>query len=328
MLNQMRTRSEAYFLKLFGAATLRGAAETAAQSERSAAGEISIPVDVFTLATRKGFKIVEDLSGPSCDEGQLLPVSGGYRVRLRSTVTEARKRFSLAHEIGHSYFYKDEGVGPRHVIGVLSAAERKAEERICNLFASTLLMPRTTIRKQLQENVTGSPPSIVSGLRNIALRFKVSLPALLMRAASLELEKPTCLLIWSSFKPSPRKHANPKLRIEFSLGLGDWSNRRLWSGTPLTDVGILSAVRLYLTWKEEALGGVGQFTITNSGTLDRDAVPCEVPEPKVTMSTRIMGVWKRETVHCMSASALYSWRTDENQRREYVVTAIIPTRDN
>jgi IrrE N-terminal-like domain len=288
---------------------------------------MSVPVDIFNLATRKGLKVVEDLSGATCQEGQLVPVASGSRVRLRSTAAEARKRFSLAHEIGHTFFYKDEGVGPRHVIGVLNAAERNAEEGICNLFANALLMPRPAIHKQLQEQVTGSSSAIVWALRLVASRFRVSMPALLMRVGSLELEKPTCLLIWSSFGPSPRKLANPKLRIEFSLGLGDWSNRRFWNGTPVAEAGVLSALRLYQIWKDKASDQAGQFAISTSGTLDQDAIPTEFPESTVTMSTRIMGLWKRETLRRVSASALYSWKKDQSQSSEYMVTAIVPVAD-
>jgi hypothetical protein len=206
----------------------------------------------------------------------------------------------------------------------LNAAERNAEERICNLFANTLLMPQREIRKELQERVTDSASLIVSALRLVASRFRVSMPALLMRVGSLELEKPTCLLICSSFGLSPRKRANPKLRIEFSLGLGDWSNRRFWSGTPVAEVGVMSALRLYEMWKERAFSEAGQFAISKSGTLDQDAVPCEIPESRVTMSARVMGLWKRESLQCVSASALYSWKRNENQPSEYVVTAIVP----
>lgn len=320
----MRTRSEAYFLELFGSATLRGAVEAAAQSERFSAGETSIPVDVYKLAAKRGFTIVEDLFGPACEEGQLLPISGGYRVRLRGSATEARKRFSLAHEIGHSYFYRDEGVGPRHVIGILNSAERSAEEKICNLFAGTLLMPSSVLRKQLHENVATSPASISSILQRVATNFRVSIPALLMRIGILELEQPTCLLIWSTFKPNPRKQTSPKLRIEFSLGLGEWSNRRFWNDTPVADAKIVSALRIYDSWTAGADCETGRFVVAADGTLSRDGVPCESPEPGIIMSRRIMGLWKREVVQCISSSALYSWKAAENQPGTYVVTVIMP----
>lgn len=193
-------------------------------------GETSIPVNVYKLAARKGFTILEDLTEASCEEGQLLAISSGYRIRLRKTVTDARKRFSLAHEIGHSYFYRDEGEGPRHVIGVLNSAERSAKEKICNQFASTLLMSGVALCNYLKRVGTDSPPSIISVLQLAATEFQVRMPALLTRIGRLELEWPPCLLICSSVRPNPKTGIHPKLRIEFSFGLGEWSDRRLWGG--------------------------------------------------------------------------------------------------
>lgn len=319
----MRTRSEEHFLQLFGAATLRGAAEAAARKEWLAAGETSVPIDVYKLATSKGFTVLEDLTGFDCKEGQLLPVRGGYRVRLRGAVPESRKRFSLAHEIGHSYFYTDTSDGPRHVVGVLNAAERNAEERICNLFASTLLMPGPALRKEVCESMAESPSSIVSLLERAASSFKVSIPALLMRIETLEFERPSCLVVCSSFRLNPKKRANPKLRVEFSVSLGEWSNRRFWAGTPIEDANISSALRLYETWADAiALDNAGQYVLAGSGSLNRNAAAPENSEPGIVMSRRVQGLWKREAVECVSSSALYTWKAHTEEPNAYVVTVI------
>jgi hypothetical protein len=320
----MQTRSEAYFVQLFRSATLRGAVEAAALSELSAVGESSIPVNVYKLADRKGFTIREDLTGASCEEGQLLAVSGGYRVRLRKAVTDARKRFSLAHEIGHSYFYRDAGEGPRHVIGVLNAAERSAEEKICNQFASTLLMPGMALRNYLQKVVTDSPPSIISVLQRAATEFQVSMPALLTRIGGLELEWPPCLLVCSSVRPNPKTGINPKLRIEFSFGLGEWSDRRLWGGTPVADANISSALDLYDVWASAIQNhGSGQFVIAGA-TLEHNAVPSQNVERRILMSRRLMGLWKREAAQCISSSALYAWWHGGSKPSAYILTVVAP----
>jgi hypothetical protein len=320
----MGTRSEAYFLQLLGSATLRGAAEAAALSELSAVGQTAIPVDVYRVASNKGFTVLEDLAGSGCEEGQLLPVSGGYRVRLRRGVTDARKRFSLAHEIGHSYFYRDEGEGPRHVIGVLSAAERGAEENICNLFAGALLMPAAALRKNLQKLAVDSSPLIISVLERVATSFKVSMPALLRRIGSLELDWPPCLFVCSSFRPNPKTGLQPKLRIEFSLGLGAWSNRRFWSGTPVADANISSAIHLYDMWvAAKPDPEAGQFVVVGT-SLDHNAVPPKHPEAGIVMSRNSMGLWKREAVQCISSSALYTWKHGGSQPSAYVLTVVTP----
>src|SRR5712692_10556184 len=94
------TRSEKYFVDLFESATLQGAIERAAQRERRERDEAfsSVPVDVFRLAKSRKIQISEDLVGSACEEGLLIPFKSGYRVRLRKSSTQSRKRFSLAHE--------------------------------------------------------------------------------------------------------------------------------------------------------------------------------------------------------------------------------------
>jgi hypothetical protein len=319
----VRTRCEAYFLTLFGSATLRGAAEAAAQKELAAITHASIPIDIYSVAARKRFTILEDLAESGCAEGELLPVRDGYRVRLRRTATEARKRFSVAHEIGHTFFYRDEGEGPRHTIGVMNATERIAEEKICNLFAGTLLMPAVHLRKHLQLE-HGSPAAIVSLLQRAASNFKVSMPSLLTRLRALDLEWPACLLVCSSFRPNPKTGLHPKLRIDLSIGLGGWSNRQFWNGTPVADANISSAVRLYAEWTSDSPNlKSGQFVM--GSRLEHNAIPSEQPEREVLMSRRSLGLWKREAVACISSSALYSWGRAETRPGAYVLTAISPT---
>lgn len=322
----MRTRVETYFLQLFGSATLKGAAEAAATAELAAAKSTSIPVDVYKLARQKGFTVFEDLAGPSSGEGQLLPLPSGYRVRLRPDVTEARKRFSLAHEIGHSFFYINEGQGPRHVIGNVTTTERDAEEKICNLFAGTLLMPRDTLRHSLQ-GLSGSPSSLVLVLQQLAKSFKVSMPALLTRIKGLELSSPACLLVCSSVRSNPKTGLSPKLRIEFAFGIGIWSNRRFWNDTPIADVNISSALDLYDVWRRsKPISDSGQFVV-EAGNLQQNSRPREYPEFGVAMSRTVMGVWKRESVTCTSSSALYTWKSEHDSPSAYVITVISPIAD-
>ena len=324
----MQTRSEAYFMRLFGASTLRDAVEAAVVSELSNIEFQKVPVDVLKIAKSKGFAVTEDLKDPGCGEGQLIPVSGGYRVRLRRSTSEARKRFSIAHEIGHSYFYRDDGAGPRHVIGVLNTAEHKAEEKICDLFAAALLMPNHALHWALQRiATTDSPSSILSIMQQTATQFRVSIPALFVRINGLELKWPPSLLVYSRIKPNIKTGLNPKLRIEFSVGLGEWSNRRFWNGTPVADANIVSALQLYERWVTQMPHReVGQFVAAKIGMgLARNTTPPEYEERGIQMSANLMGLWKQELVRCISSSALYTWNHNEQESSGYIVTAISPS---
>src|SRR5437660_10792138 len=136
------TRTARYFLSKFRTATLKGAIELAAQRERERLFTgfeecCSVPVDVEAIAQRKGLKLVELPLGSSSRDAELRPASDGFLVRLKPRVSEGRRRFTIAHEIGHSLFY-DHG---RHQVGLLDERESRAEEWICQKFASALLIP-------------------------------------------------------------------------------------------------------------------------------------------------------------------------------------------
>jgi hypothetical protein len=206
---------------------------------------------------------------------------------------------------------------------VLNAAEHNAEERICDLFASALLMPSQTLRSTLQQYAIASPSSIIDILQQTAALFKVSMPALLVRINGIELRWPPCLLVYSRIKPNVKTGRDPKLRIEFSVGLGAWSNRRFWNGTPVTDANIISAIQLYDTWASEIPPSEsGQFAVAGMGLM---RAPSECTERGILMSTNSMGLWKRETLQCISSSALYTWKYGEETSGAYVLTVIAPT---
>jgi hypothetical protein len=114
------------------------------------------------------------------------------------------------------------------------------------------------------------------------------------------------------------------LRIEFSLGLGEWSNRRFWNGTPVADANISSAIHLYDKWAAETSGAEsGQFVVSGT-SLDHNALPHKHPEAGIVMSRKLMGLWKREAVQCISSSALCAWKHEGTKPSEYVLTVLTP----
>lgn len=102
----------------------------------------TIPVPVESIAV--------DLLGIWVEEVEDLPVSGALIpservVLLNRDEPRERRRFTLAHEIGHWICQCDEGRSPSPVVMCRGAdidglAER-ALEREANAFAATLLMP-------------------------------------------------------------------------------------------------------------------------------------------------------------------------------------------
>ena len=98
--------------------------------------------------------IAEDLLGLAVEvrddstvSGMLLP--GRARILVRSDEPEQRRRFTIAHELGHWICQCLEGERGRvycraEEIGV--DPEAKALEREANIFAANLLMPESSLR--------------------------------------------------------------------------------------------------------------------------------------------------------------------------------------
>ena len=99
--------------------------------------------------------IVEDLCGLAVDEVETLDVSGMLipterRIYLNGTESPQRRRFTLAHELGHWICQCLEGTAApvycrAEEVGLEPAA--KVLEREANVFAAELLMPEDSVRK-------------------------------------------------------------------------------------------------------------------------------------------------------------------------------------
>jgi Zn-dependent peptidase ImmA (M78 family) len=109
-------------------------------------GGVELPVPVEAIA--------EDLCGLAVEEVDGLDVSGmlvPFERRIYTNAAEppSRRRFTVAHELGHWVCQCLEGkVAPRYcraeVVGLEATA--KAVEREANVFAAELLMPEPAVR--------------------------------------------------------------------------------------------------------------------------------------------------------------------------------------
>ncbi len=140
---------------------------------------------------------LEDGPMPPGVSGRLIRRKGGkYRVYRRADEHYYRRRFTLAHEIGHLIL-------PRAVGGLSLRDLRDSEsllfeeEQLCDLFASALLMPEDKIRPFLRD--FRSDPA--ASLKKIVRNFKVTLWAAARRVAIITKSK---VLFWDEI-PNPRK---------------------------------------------------------------------------------------------------------------------------
>jgi Zn-dependent peptidase ImmA (M78 family) len=138
--------------------------------------DAELPVPVAAIA--------EDLLGLRVTEvelevsGMLIPAA--RRVFVNATEPESRRRFTLAHELGHWVCQCLEGqIAPIYCRpkDVSTAADR-ALEREANVFAAELLMPEPSVRAHFAEGIDG-----------LVDRFGVSTEAMAWRLYSFGLVK-------------------------------------------------------------------------------------------------------------------------------------------
>ncbi|MDE0029106.1 MAG: ImmA/IrrE family metallo-endopeptidase [Deltaproteobacteria bacterium] len=138
------------------------------------------PVDLVRLARHVGIGRIRELDIRL--DGQLLEHGDGdYEVILSRNAPHTRRRFTLAHEIGHILVADHEN-------GSMSCGDGPTEE-LCNRVAAELLMPDRFVHAAITADMD------VSGFRRLATQFQCSLEATGWRV--LNLGKITgALLVW------------------------------------------------------------------------------------------------------------------------------------
>jgi uncharacterized protein DUF955 len=138
-----------------------------------AARELPVPVE----------EIAEDLLGLAVAESEDLGVSGMLlpaerRIWLNATEGRARRRFTLAHEIGHWVCQHLEGrsapVYCRPVdVGPEPSTDDRILEREANVFAAELLMPEADVREEWPRVPTVSELAVRFGVSAVAMHWRL-----------------------------------------------------------------------------------------------------------------------------------------------------------
>jgi len=113
-------------------------------------------------------------------EGRLVPSNNGFTIELRSDRSHERKNFTCAHEVAHTFFYELVPSIKYRNLDSARIVQDNEEEYLCNIAASELLMPRSSIVR-----ISGDyAPSPLSVLR-IAQIYETSLVATIIRLLTL-----------------------------------------------------------------------------------------------------------------------------------------------
>lgn len=127
------------------------------------------PTDLDTLQTRLNVKSVEPLPRLPIS-GELRKEDDGFVIAYSSSLTPVRRRFTIAHELGHAVLASTGPNCPRY---------GRELERICDLLAAELLMPRDLF---VARAGTGLKPAHVLRL---ARDFETSVMATALRCQQL-----------------------------------------------------------------------------------------------------------------------------------------------
>lgn len=133
----------------------------------------------FFLKSRK-VRSVETIRELQCD-GMLEPIGvaypAGFKILLKKQTSAERLRFTVAHEICHTFFYE---LVPE--LKFVPHEPDPMEERLCDFGAAELLMPTASIKRAAR------PMAIcLESLRRLAGEYSVSLTAMFLRLRSLGL---------------------------------------------------------------------------------------------------------------------------------------------
>ena len=139
--------------------------------------EIGAPCDedVVLLALRKlDIEVVED-EADSIDAMLIYVPPGKPVIAVNSSRPLCRRRFSVAHEIGH-YLLGHNSLSFSESGGGMIKRESR-QERAANAFAAEFLMPKVMLSREAHRYT----------LRALALRYKVSMQAMEIRLKELGL---------------------------------------------------------------------------------------------------------------------------------------------
>lgn len=155
---------------------------------------------------------------------RLVPIKGGFVIKmnpqaLRSTDEPegtpftGLQNFSIAHEIGHTFFYDIDSPTPSRPVRDIGSS---GEERLCDIFAAELLMPEGKFsidaRRVLQKE-----GYITKKLIDLRARYGVTMHATAIRLKELDLLSDIVIIRWDwMLNPNKPEDKVPKLRIRWA----------------------------------------------------------------------------------------------------------------
>lgn len=150
--------------------------------------------------------------------GELRPSNGGFTVVCSVHLSSARRRFTIAHELSHAIFEKSGPNCPRTGVEL---------ERLCDMLATELLMPRGTFLERC-----GIDPDI-NTIFELARVFQTSVTTTAIRCAELlklsAFQVQDGYVVWShgAIRKGPLRGLDDHLRTLISNGVAGGSGQQV-----------------------------------------------------------------------------------------------------
>ena len=271
----------------------------------------SMPLDLLALASFLGIKKSDALPAFSPD-AELTPDSdGGVEMRVNPDRPETRQRFSIGHEITHTFF-------PDHSSHVWTRADARYRdlsdpndylEMLCDVGAAELVFPR---RWFLEDAKTVDDAAKIVGL---AARYKASREATVRRYAELHSERVAAIFFSWKLKPTQKG----------LVGRTDQAN--IFGITPQEEMDDALRLRIDYAILSHAFSASGSFlprdkSIENNGPLYQASATGKPTDGDVYLELgRASGNYR---VH---AIPLWTPASNRGPRGENAIAAILRPRD-
>ena len=171
------------------------------------------PVDMLVLASMRGIARVSEVDQPWA--GMLVPIDGQLVVHVREGDGLGRQRFTVGHEIGHTF---DPSFARARHYRCNPATAKTRIETLSDLVASELLFPALHFEADLR-----GVGLATEGIEWLADRYVASLEATALRAVDLWPRPALLLVLAESQKPTEvGTDAEPRLRLQYGHASGEW----------------------------------------------------------------------------------------------------------
>lgn len=163
-------------------------------------GDPEMPIDVDVLASLQGIHASDDLPIQSPDAELIPRTGGGVEMRVHPDRPETRKRFSVAHEISHTFFPEYEKQSWCRTDARYRQRDDPTQylEMLCDVGAAELLFPQPWFGKD------ASQVSCAADLQGLADKYMASREATLRRFAETSIDQVAAIFFTWKLKPKQK----------------------------------------------------------------------------------------------------------------------------